>query len=198
MAKIKYFSELTLDIVKDNLVQTFKDNGYDVKITENYPGCINIRVTQDGVGRSVMFHTNYNPHFEYGETNRKLKNMENIYEKMTIDIQKDVRESDQRKAEAQKQESVMRMFEVFGYTEDNSRIYTYKDHCTFKTPLSNLVQNVKIEEYSYYSKDYVDMKLMNDGTSTFTVQLQDIDLDKVSVMKAEIEKIQSAWELSVL
>ena len=42
------------------------------------------------------------------------------------------------------------------------------------------------------------MNLKKDGTSTFTLDMNEINLEDLAIVKTVIEQMQDAWEISVL
>jgi len=198
MKNLRYYPDITLDLVKETLIPHLEASGHTVELTE-YNSWTQVKVIKEKNYENIDFnHNDYKVggHFIY-KGNRKLKDMKKLYAKVVQDIDANIAYSVKADAGRRKLKDASRMLETFGFTEDNSRIYGYDAYISLKTDLNNVHQNEKIG-YRYGMEETLDFMLYNDGTSKYTIKTKEIDLDNMSKIKTVVDDIQNAWELSTL
>ena len=198
MKNLRYYPDITLDLVKETLIPHLEASGHTVELTE-YNSWTQVKVIKEKNYENIDFnHNDYKVggHFIY-KGNRKLKDMKKLYTKVVQNIDSNIAYSVKADAGRRKLKDATRMLETFGFTEDNSRIYGYDAYISLKTDLNNVHQNEKIG-YRYGMEETLDFMLYNDGTSKYTIKTKEIDLDNMSKIKTVVDDIQNAWELSTL
>jgi len=184
--KLPSIKHLTKEIVETHLVKLLEENGFEV--TPSTSGK-HYRVSKDDFITSFYFYSMKLGHFTYRFSERRIKNMNLIFQKVTNDYNKDTAKKEKETAEETIRQTLNTMLPALGFEHFRLNIGSKVKVSVERKSMVNEVA----KHYSYQSPVEINL---TDGT--YYLAITDINLEALSIIKKNIDKILGAWEIAQL